>query len=140
MRRDDARGAVLLEVILALVLFVAAATVLSSAFSASMEGVDRRRRQLHAEDLAVTVMSEIRMGLRSPSSAGPEPFKKPFAAWTWQIVSSSGEDLPGESSVSAHVEVIIRHSESELVRRLFEWVEPAPAAQALNPEPAGGLP
>ena len=50
-------AAVLLEVVLALVLFVAAAAVIASAINASLESVERQKLNLHAANLAVTVLS-----------------------------------------------------------------------------------
>ena len=48
----------LLEVVLALVLFVGAATVLTSGLSSSLDSVERLRLNAHAADYAVSVLSE----------------------------------------------------------------------------------
>lgn len=130
------RGAVLLEVILALVLFVGAATMLSTALNASMEGVDRRRRQLHADDLAITVISEIQMGIRSASASGPDAFKAPFDLWSAQVLVQPDETGPGSAGGVAHVEVVIRHKEFPTVRRLAAWV----SASAVTSRSSGELP
>jgi type II secretory pathway pseudopilin PulG len=140
----DTTGAVLLEVILALALFVGAATMLSTALKASMEGVDRRRRQLHADDLAISVLSEIQMGIRRASASGPEFFNAPFDLWSAQVLVQSDEAGPGIASATTHLEVIVRHKESSTVRRLAAWVS-APAAANLRspsepPNSAGGVP
>src|SRR6188474_1162503 len=64
--RNSARaGSVLLEVVLAIVLFAAAAAVVGMALKASIDGAQRLRLSTHAGNLAVTVISELQMGLRS---------------------------------------------------------------------------
>ncbi len=127
----------MLEVILALVLFVGAAAVLAVAFNSSMEGVERQKRQQHAADLALTVLSEIQLGIRSAGPSGPEPFKLPFQNWTWQIATSSVEEEPGESSGLTHVEVTIRHTESSLVYRIHQTL-PLDKIRLAKPAQEGG--
>src|SRR5262245_31242805 len=67
-------GAVLLEVVLSLLLFVAAVAVVSSALNSSMESIHRQRSRMHAANLAATIHAEIDMGLRATDRLGPEPF------------------------------------------------------------------
>jgi len=117
---EQQRGAVLLEVILALVLFVAAAAVISSALNASLDGVERQKLKTHAVNLALSVLSELQMGLRTTESTGPEPFESPFENWTWQLALTPQEDEVGETSGLTQVEVIIRHDEPALVYRLAQ--------------------
>jgi hypothetical protein len=113
-------GAVLLEVVLALLLFVAAVAVVSSALSASMDSLQRQRSAMHAANLAATVHAEINMGLRGTETAGPEPFAIPFEAWTWQLAQSSTENEAGDASGLTSVEVIIRNTNSPAVYRLAQ--------------------
>jgi len=114
------RGAVLMEVILALVLFVGAATVITGAFNASVNSVERLRLQTHAANLAVTVLSEMQMGILPVESAGPEPFEAPFERWTWetQVSALDGETFSGGQL--NHVEVIVRLEEESMVYRLAQ--------------------
>jgi hypothetical protein len=128
-RRSRISGAVLLEVILALVLFVAAAAVVSTALRSSVDSGERLRLGVHADNLAATVLAELEMGTRSPAVPGPAPFEPPFTNWTWQIVPPAG-DLPG-----APFEVIIRHDSSELVRRLAQAIQ-LPSRSAASGDPA----
>jgi hypothetical protein len=116
----NCEGAVLLEVVLALLLFVAAVAVVSSALSASMDSVQRQRSAMHAANLAATVHAEIDMGLRGTDSGGPEPFPKPFEGWTWQLAQSSAENEAGEASGLADVEIIVRNTNSPTVFRLAQ--------------------
>lgn len=104
----------LLEVVLALTLFVAAAAIVGSALQAVIDGEDRLRLGVHADNLAATVVAELEAGLRSPSVLGPAPFEAPFTNWTWQILPPAG-DAPG-----APHEIIVRHTDPELVRRLAQ--------------------
>ena len=111
-----AQGAVLLEVVLALVLFVAAAAIVSSALRSAIDSEERLRLGVHADNLAASVVAELETGLRSPGVLGPAPFDAPFTNWTWQIIPPGG-DTPG----SPH-EIVIRHTDPELVRRLAQVI------------------
>jgi hypothetical protein len=118
-------GAVLLEVVLALVLFVAAAAVITAGFRSSVTGVDRLRDQTHAVNLAVTVFSEIEMGIRPAQAGGPENFDPPFDEWTWALEIAPPEDLFSETAGPSPVEVIIRNELSGTVYRLARHFPPA---------------
>ncbi len=112
------QGAVLLEVVLALVLFVAAAAVLSSGLSSSLDSVERLRLNTHAADLAVTVLSELQMGVKTLAAAGAQPFEAPLENWTWEIVASPVQSDTDEANPFKKIEVIIRHDDPALVYRL----------------------
>jgi Tfp pilus assembly protein PilV len=117
--RRNKEGAVLLEVVLSLLLFVAAVAVVSSALNASMETMQRQRFSMHAANLAATMHAEIDMGLRGTDVGGPEPFEKPFEGWTWQIGQRTGE-MASDGNGLASVEVIIRNTNSPAVYRLAQ--------------------
>lgn len=123
-------GAVLLEVILALALFAFAAAVVSSSLHSAVERTARLHAQTHALDLAVSVLSEIQMGVRPLASAGPEPFEAPFEQWTWQVevtpYSFDTEDTSGLQLVA----VVVRNEDGTAVQRLTQLVAPPPAASA----------
>jgi hypothetical protein len=117
------RAGVLLEVVLALVLFTLAAAIVTGAFNASLTSVERLRFRAHASDLAVSTLSEIQLGIRPLADSGPETFAAPFTNWTWQITTTpEGEWL--DETPPMRVEVIIRHTESQAVHRLCQMVEP----------------
>ena len=137
--------AVLLEVILALVLFVAAAAVIGSALSSSADSIERLRLGVHADNLAASVIAELEMGNRSAAVPGPAPFEAPFTNWTWQIVPPAG-DLPG-----APFEIIVRHESGSPVRRLAQVIQlpggsfsstnsPTEPADPTIPDPMEGTP
>ncbi|HOB99631.1 MAG TPA: hypothetical protein PKM43_12885 [Verrucomicrobiota bacterium] len=112
------RGAVLLEVLLALGLFVVAAAVVTGGLNAAVERTIRLRAQTHALDLAASVISEIQMGLRASQAAGPESFEAPFDQWTWEIevgpYTFGTENAPGLQLVT----VIVRGETPPTVQRL----------------------
>lgn len=116
------RGAALLEVIIALALFVATAAIITSALSASLDSLDRQRRTLHAANLANSVMAELQLGIRAPGNTGAQPFEAPFDQWTWELAITGSETETGESSDLSRAEVIIRHKEFPTVRRLAQLI------------------
>jgi type II secretory pathway pseudopilin PulG len=118
-RRGQA-GAVLLEVVLALVLFVGAAAVLTSGLSSSLDALERLRFNTHAADLAVSVLSELQLGIKTLAAGGPQPFEAPLEGWTWEAVATPVQSDFDEDKRFTKIEVIIRHSESALVHRLSQ--------------------
>jgi hypothetical protein len=130
--RPSRRGSVLLEVILSIALFVAAAGTLYAAIASSLRAVQRVRVETMASDLAVTVLSEIHMGLREPASEGPEAFVDPLegvederlTGWTWEItaeeITSDDQELPGMTQVT----VTIVHTETGKGCTLVELFPP----------------
>lgn len=103
----------LLEVILALVLFAAAAAVIGAALHSSIGSVDRLRLGAQAADLAVTSFAELQLGIRSlteaPADAGGTN------AWTVEFASQPWGGVDGSGQLT-DVEVILRH-ESGFVHR-----------------------
>jgi len=114
------RGAVLLEVLLALGLFVFAAAVVSSGLNAAVERTLRLRAQTHALDLAVSVLSEVQLGIRSAETAGPEPFEAPFEQWTWEIEAAPHSFGTEDTAGLQQVTVIVRGGTPATVQRLTE--------------------
>ncbi len=124
------RGTVLLEVVLSLGLFLFAVAIISGGMQASVAAVDRLRVGTHALNLAISVMSEIQLGIKDPQTASPEPFLPPFQDWTWEVQANPvGEGFEQNSNLQ-QVEVIVRQSRLEVVHRL---------TQLLPVNPAGGL-
>jgi len=99
---------VLLEVILALVLFAAAAAVIGVALHSSIGSVDRLRLGAQSADLAVTAFSELQIGIRSLND--PPPDLGETNVWTVEFVSQPWGGTEGSGSGSlTDVEVILRH-------------------------------
>ena len=129
----------LLEVVLALTLFVAAATVITGGLNASVREVERLRLNLHASDLAVSLMTEMQMGQRPVESAGPNPFEEPYDNWIWQVISAPAKDTPGSTAPLVAVEVIVRHQTEPIVRRLTQYL-PTPSEDGPEAAAAPDLP
>ena len=80
-------GVVLLEVVLAMSLFFCAAMVILAGLSSSLSGMQRVQLEARAQDLAVTALSEIQMGLVPLVSDGPIEYEDAaLVGWTRQIV------------------------------------------------------
>jgi type II secretory pathway pseudopilin PulG len=138
-RKELLQGSVLLEVILALVLFVAAAAVVTSAVNASLDSVDRQRLTSHAVNLASSVLAELQIGARSAALVGPEEFAAPFEGWTWELELQPMESDAGETTPLTRVEVVIRHKEPAMVYRLAQVIRFGKTA-SVQPVPANDRP
>lgn len=136
----NCRGAVLLEVVLALLLFVAAVAVVSGALNSSMASLDRQRFGLHAANLAASVHAELDLGLRSTESLGPEPFGEPFQDWTWELVPSVSDEESGAPSGLTAIEVVIRNTNSPAVYRLAQTHKVVTSVIGTNAAPMEGTP
>ncbi len=82
-----ARGAVLLEVVLALTLFVIAAMVILGAVNTSFDVAGSLERRAQAVDRAVTILSLLQaeqIDLNDPDAAGGE-FDPPFEDWSYAL-------------------------------------------------------
>ncbi len=116
------RGAVLLEVILALALFVLAATIITGGLSSSINEVKRLHLNAHASNLAVSVLSEMQMGIQAGEASGPNAFDPPFEQWKWQTVIGPVNEMVGATNPIQKVEVIIRHETEPVVYRLTQFL------------------
>lgn len=123
-------GSVLLEVVLALALFIGAATVIGAGISASVEAVHRVRLQTHASNLAVSLMAEMQIGVRPVSAVGPEPLAEPFKDWLFRINLSPGEEATLETDAVRPVEVIVWHTGENVVHRITQLLPASEMAQA----------
>ncbi len=106
------RAMVLLEVVLAMMLFFGGALVILAGLSSSLSGIQRVQTEAQASDLAVTLLSEVQMGMVQLVSDGPSGYEDPaLADWTWQIAVEPYEEqqLGLELPEFQRVEVTIRH-------------------------------
>ena len=120
--RRGTQGAVLLEVLLALILFAAAAAVATTAFNASITSLERQTLGSQALNLAATVLAEVQLGIRPANSESSRPIEPPFEDWTWETALTPTETLSGGLTGLTRVEVIIRHQKSSTVQRLAQVV------------------
>src|SRR5687767_15127637 len=117
------RGSVLLEVVLAIVLFAAAAAIIGAGLKTAIDGAERLRLNTHAADLAVTVLSELQIGIRSLADTGPEAFGPPFEGWTWELAVVPWGDEERRAAPLTSVEVIVRYEPSEFTHRLAQVIQ-----------------
>lgn len=114
------RGAILLEVVLALAIFVGAAAVVHMGLSQSMAAARRLRLQARAENLALSKLAEIQAGIIERSASGPNAYEDDdpdLAGWEWtlEIVTvSEGTESPPIQRVS----VIVRRPGDRMTYRV----------------------
>jgi type II secretion system protein I len=126
-----ARGAVLLEVLLSLMLFAVTAAIITSSMNASMDGLERLKQNTHAANLAATTFAELELGLRPVEASGEQAFEKPFDGWTYELARLGAENESGAASELTQIEVILRHKDSGLVYRQMQWLK-LPEAKAVT--------
>jgi len=105
-------GVVLLEVVLAMSLFFASAMVILAGLSSSLRGMQRVQLEARAQDLVVTALSEVQMGLVPLNSDGPTEYEDPtLAGWTRQIAVEPYQEqqLGLELPAFQRVEVTVRY-------------------------------
>lgn len=118
------RGAALMEVLLALALFAAAAAVVTTALSASMDSLERQRLGLHALDLASSTLAEMQLGIRPIAPESPQAVPPPYQDWTREVILTPLE-ADGDVPALVQVEVVIRHQSTPIVQRLAQAFPPA---------------
>jgi type II secretory pathway pseudopilin PulG len=116
------KGSVLLEVLLALMLFAGAAAVVTTAFNSSVASLERQKLGFQALNLAASVLAEVQLGIRSATSDAPTPFEPPFEDWTWQTSLIPTETSGGDPAGLPRLEVVVRHKNSPMVQRLGQVV------------------
>ena len=131
-RRTVARGgAVLLEVIIALFLLVLTAAFVLDGLSGAMAGVARARLDADATDLAVTVFSEVQLGLIEKTDGGPNPFEiSDYEDWTWQVKFTQPQDMTDFPQL-VQCEVIVRNEVNGHTHRAMQWLWDDPNAATL---------
>ena len=120
------RGAVLLEVILAVVLFAATAGVLASGLQWSVRMVSDMRLEGQAADLAVTVLSLIQIGQIDAVTSGPNAFDWPDDAWTWEVDADSflEQTIGGLALETVTVRIVVRHVDRPVRHTLTVMISP----------------
>jgi len=126
-----------MEVVLALVLFVAAASVITRGLNVSVNEVARLRLNLHANNLAASVLAEMQMGLKPIESSGPNAFAPPFESWSWEAKAAPVNDTEAAGSQLQNVEIVVRRQSPPVVWRLVQYLPVTPGAETVaEPPPA----
>jgi hypothetical protein len=108
-------GLILLEVVLALALFAATVTTVAAVLGRCNDAVSRLEIRGRAIDLAVTLRSEVMLGLVAPSVTDPTPYEdETLAGWTWQLDVAALEEIEQTLRVVGSV----RHEPTGVVSRL----------------------
>ena len=82
--------------------------------------------QAVADDLAVSLLSEMQLGLLEPVDDGPYDYEEPYEDWSWEIVTSDLDDvIVTEGPLMMRVELVIRHINGTCTRRL-SYLVPGP--------------
>jgi len=112
-------GVALLEVVLALALFFGVAVAILGGLNTCVRLVRQVRMEAAAADLAVTLLSEIEIGVVPPTDSGPNLYEEPLQDWTWEIVATPVEGPLAAMDVQ-RVEVILRNTTEGYVYRLYQ--------------------
>lgn len=129
------RGTILLEVILALGIFFTVATVVFAAMSSSFSTVQRVVVKARAADLAITKLSEIRLGEIEIADDGPNAYEEEdLTDWTWQIVATPVQSDTTLPAPETQVEVVITHAPSGQVYRVVRLFAPETGGRYREPE------
>lgn len=115
-------GAALLEVLLALALFVAAAAVVTSALNSALASLERQRLSTQAINLATSLMAEIQLGIRPAAAEARRPMAKPYEEWSTEIrLEAAGNDSFNSANPN-QIEVVVRHENPAWVQRLAQVI------------------
>ena len=113
-------AAVLLEVIFSLALFCSMAAVIVGSLNASLGALRQVRLEARAADLAVTLLSEIQMGLVALQDQGPQDYaEQDLADWNWQIVTSAVDNSSLDVSLT-RAEIVIFNKTQGYTYRLVQ--------------------
>jgi len=133
---------ILLEVVLAMMLFFGGALVILAGLNSSLSGIQRVQIEARAADLAVTLLSEVQMGMVQLVSDGPSSYEDPaLAGWTWEIsvVPFEEQQLDLELPQFQRVEVTIRNESSGYATSLSILMTDEPLADETGTEAGEGI-
>ncbi len=116
------KGAVLLEIVLAMTIFVFSAAVVQSGLVSCLRSLSTVRLQNRAVNLAVTKLSEIQMGLLDVAGTELTSFEEEdesLSEWEWQVTAEPvGEDADAPPMML--VTVTITNTSRRITYRLTE--------------------
>ena len=135
--RATSRGVMLLEVLLALTLFVISAAVVGSALRTAMGAIGDMHRQTQAANLAQSVLADLATGRIEVAQTPPTPYgeedEDPDELWTYEILT---EDLTDAEDL-VRVTVIVQYADPvyPCSCRLTQWLRVLPAEDGQELEP-----
>lgn len=126
-------GGALLEVLLALALFVAAAAVVTSALNAALASLERQRLNTQAINLVSSMMAEIQLGIRPATAEARRPMVKPYEEWTSEVLLASVGNDSFDADSPRQIEVVVRHENPSMVLRLAQVIGRVGEGASNNP-------
>lgn len=129
-RSSHCEGGGLLEVLMALVLVVGAFSVITGGLQSAVDSVERMRNSVHGQNLAVSLLSQIQMGLVEAEDVEGAYFEAPFEEWSYDIeteemqaetigfYSGSGPSIPE----MLRVDVAIYRPDGRIIHRMSQFV------------------
>lgn len=131
MRRSDARGFTLLEVMIALAVFVAAALALDSAMGANTRGTLRFEEKTLASWVAANKLVELQLYQQWPAT-GRQDEETEFAGRKWQVQADvAAGPLPDTRRIDINVGPVAEFgSERTVVSTLTALLVKPPTAEA----------
>ena len=128
------RGLALLEVLLALGVFIVAAVFVLDSLSGALRGVRTAQLEADAADIAVTITSQMQIGQLERVNAGPVAVEMPgYEQWTWQAAFEGLEDrldLPQLKKLTLTVRSEADGFEHSVTQ--FVWDNPNPPQPPLD--------
>ena len=113
------KGAILMEVVMALGILFLSAGVLLGGLSMSFRTVKRLKLETQAADLAVSVLSKIQMGQLGIASDGPNVYlDENLEGWTWEVVTEPVEQESLEDAEFTRIEIVIGNETADFKHRL----------------------
>ncbi len=133
------RGGILLEVVLAMVLFFSAGAVILAGLGSAVRGMEQLRLDAQAADLAVTLLSRLQIGNLELTDAGPtefEPIEGPeqeLEGWTWQVITTEMQDtIDAGAPTGKLVQVIVKNEQKGYSYRLSQWLATDESGQVVT--------
>jgi type II secretory pathway pseudopilin PulG len=100
---------VLLEVIFAIALLAAACGSIVGGLTACIRANRELWLESRAADLAVSLLSEIQMGLTAPVDEGPTDYLTPLEDWSWQVVTADLNPQTVAGAAMTQVQVTVTY-------------------------------
>jgi hypothetical protein len=136
-RLQSRRGAILLEVIFSIALLAGACAAIIGGFNACAQANRDLWMESKAADLAVTMLTEMQMGVVPPEDDGPTDYADPLADWCWQVVTA---DLPPQTldgPTMRQVQIVVTYKPDSYSYTLMELVNVPGATVTGTPSATG---
>jgi hypothetical protein len=120
--KSRARGAILLEVIFSIALMAGACGAIIGGFNACWQANRDLWMEAKASDLAVTMLTEIQMGVVPPADDGPTDYADPLADWCWQVTTADLPPQTPDGPTLKQVQIVVTYKPQDYSYTLMELV------------------